>query len=484
MNPTSYARSPLGTPTPTTSFSRIVDSLRSSLAIFSIANFACMASATGLFGVISALGLMSQAHAADSVTQPARPALTVTAAKPQLRALSLQLGANGSVAAWQEAVIGSQSNGLALSEVLVNVGDVVQKGQLLAQFASETLAAEAMQSKAALAEAQANAADAAANAERARSLQGTDALSAQQMAQFLTADKAAQARVAAAQASLNLQLLRVSQAQVTAPDSGVISARSATLGAVLGPGTELFRMVRQGRLEWRAEVTASELSRLKPGIAVTVTAASGAQVKGRVRMIAPTVDPQTRAAIVYVDLPPIGSSAVRAVASVGATAAAKGRPEQGSAPRTSEAQGQPAQGGSAVREATSVGASAAAKGRPEQGSAPPGGSAAHAVASVGAHILPGMFAQGQFELGTSSGLTLPQQAVVIRDGFSHVFRLGSDNRVSELKVKTGRRNGDQVEVVEGLSPDDLIVVSGAGFLNDGDLVKVVAPKPPTQAGAK
>jgi multidrug efflux pump subunit AcrA (membrane-fusion protein) len=95
-----------------------------------------------------------------------------------------------------------------------------------------------------------------------------------------------------------------------------------------------------------------------------------------------------------------------------------------------------------------------------------------------------MFAQGQFELGTSSGLTLPQQAVVIRDGFSHVFRLGSDNRVSELKVKTGRRNGDQVEVVEGLSPDDLIVVSGAGFLNDGDLVKVVAPKPPTQAGAK
>ena len=389
---------------------------------------------------------MSQAHAADSVTQPARPALTVTAAKPQLRALSLQLGANGSVAAWQEAVIGSQSNGLALSEVLVNVGDVVQKGQLLAQFASETLAAEAMQSKAALAEAQANAADAAANAERARSLQGTDALSAQQMAQFLTADKAAQARVAAAQASLNLQLLRVSQAQVTAPDSGVISARSATLGAVLGPGTELFRMVRQGRLEWRAEVTASELSRLKPGIAVTVTAASGAQVRGRVRMIAPTVDPQPRAALVDVDLPPMGSSAVRAVAIVGATAAAKGRPEQGSAPP----------GGSAVREAT----------------------------SVGAHILPGMFAQGQFELGTSSGLTLPQQAVVIRDGFSPVFRLGRDNRVSDLKVKTGRRNGDQVEVVEGLSPDDLIVVSGAGFLNDGDLVKVVAPKPPTQAGAK
>ena len=170
--------------------------------------------------------------------------------------------------------------------------------------------------------------------------------------------------------------------------------------------------------------------------------------------------------------------------SVGATAAAKGRPEQGSAPRTSEAQGQPAQGGSAAHAVASVGATAATKGRPEQGSAPPGGSAVREATSVGAHILPGMFAQGQFELGTSSGLTLPQQAVVIRDGFSHVFRLGSDNRVSELKVKTGRRNGDQVEVVEGLSPDDLIVVSGAGFLNDGDLVKVVAPRPPTPTGVK
>ena len=453
-----------------------------------------LASAAVLFGSILALGIVAQAHAADSVAQPARPALTVTAAKPQMRTLSLQLGANGSVAAWQEAVISSQSNGLPLREVLVNVGDLVQKGQLLAQFASETLVAEAMQSKAALAEAQANAADAAANAERARSLQGTDALSAQQMAQYLTADKAAQARVEAAQASLNLQQLRVSQAQVTAPDSGVISARSATLGAVLGPGMELFRMVRQGRLEWRAEVTSSELSRLKPGLAVTITAASGAQVKGRVRMIAPTIDPQTRAALVYVDLPPMGSSAPRVATSEGATAAAKGRPEQGSAPRTGETQGQPAPGGSAAHAVASVGATAAAKGRPEQGGAPrtgeaqgqpaPGGSAAHAVASVGAHILPGMFAQGVFELGSSTGLTLPQQSVVIRDGFSHVFRLGSDNRVSQLRVRTGRRSGDQVEVVEGLNPDEQIVVAGAGFLNDGDLVKVVTARPATPNGGK
>ena len=83
---------------------------------------------------------------------------------------------------------------------------------------------------------------------------------------------------------------------------GIIAGRSASVGAVLAPGTELFRLIRQGRLEWRAEVIASELAAIKPGMAVTLLAASGASLSGRVRMIGPTVDPQTRQALVYVDL--------------------------------------------------------------------------------------------------------------------------------------------------------------------------------------
>ena len=84
-----------------------------------------------------------------------------------------------------------------------------------------------------------------------------------------------------------------------------------------------------------------------------------------------------------------------------------------------------------------------------------------------------MFASGQFELGTSDAMTVPQQAVVVRDGFSYVFRLNADQRVSQLKVQTGRRLADRIEVVDGLTPDALVVVSGAGFLNDGDLVRNV-----------
>ena len=99
-----------------------------------------------------------------------------------------------------------------------------------------------------------------------------------------------------------------------------VSRVAATVGAVVGAGTELFRMVRKGRLEWRAEVTSTELRRIQPGAKVSVTAASGAVAEGTVRMVAPTVDPQTRNALVYVDLPPM------------TTEPPPGRPKAASAP--------------------------------------------------------------------------------------------------------------------------------------------------------
>ena len=366
--------------------------------------------------------------AADPAASAPKPALTVTTAQPQTTQLPITLSANGNITAWQEAVVGSESNGLRLSEVRVNVGDTVRAGQVLASFAAESVLADVAQTKANLAEAEANAQDAAGNAERARTLQATGALSTQQINQYETSAQTAKARVDAARATLAVQQLRLKHTQVLAPDSGLISARSATVGAVVPSGTELFRLIRQGRLEWRAEVTSSELGRLPVGTAVALTAANGAQVTGRVRMLAPTVDLQTRSALVYVDLP-------------------------------SEA--------------------AAAPGRPKQGMAPSGGSEPRAAGSVGASsVKAGMFAKGEFNLGMSGALTVPQQAVVVRDGFSYVFRLNADSRVSQLKVQAGRRLGDRVEVLDGLTPDTVLVVSGAGFLNDGDLVKNVPVSEP------
>ena len=366
---------------------------------------------TGLF-VISQ---PSNAQAPKTAAAP-KASMTITTGKPSQSTLPMRLSANGNIAAWQDASVGSEAGGLRLAEVLVNVGDFVKRGQVLAVFASESVQADTAQARAGVAEATANLADATANAERARTLQTTGALSTQQINQFLTGELTAKARLESAKASLLQQELRQKHTQVLAPDSGVISARSATVGAVVGAGTELFRLIRQGRLEWRAEVTSAELGRLKAGTKVQVTTASGARVDGKVRMIAPTVDPQTRTALVYVDM-----------------------------------------------------------------NTKPDGSAVKA----------GMYARGEFELGASSALTVPQQSLVVRDGFNYLFKIGADNKASQQKVEVGRRVGDQVEITQGLAADATIAISGAGFLNDGDTVRVnnasnttAAPAQPAQAATK
>ena len=323
-----------------------------------------------------------------------KPALTVAVAQPTQTSLPLTLNANGNIVAWQEAVIGSESNGLRLTQVLVNVGDTVKAGQLLARFSGDSVQADVAQARASLVEAQATALDAASNAARARTLQNSGALSTQQINQFTTAEQTAQARVVAAQAVLDAQQLRGNNTRVVAPDSGVISARSATVGAVVGSGAELFRLIRGGRLEWRAEVTSSEVARIKPGAAALVTAASGTRVQGKVRMVAPTVDPLTRNALVYVDLP------------------------------------------------------------------------------RDANVKAGMYAQGEFSLGSITALTLPQQALVLRDGFSYAMRIEPGNKVVQVKLQTGRRLGDAVEIVQGAKPGERFVAVGAAFLADGDTVQL------------
>jgi RND family efflux transporter MFP subunit len=417
-------------PTVTSGFaaSDVIDPMKpknKQIAIIFIAACAVLAGATAFFSSKPAAPPEKSSPGTPAV---AKPALTVTTTQAQPSSLPIALTANGTVAAWQEASIGGESPGLRLAEVLVNVGDVVRRDQLLARFADDSVQADVTQARASVAEASAMALEATANADRVRALQSTGTFSGQQINQYLTAEQTAKARVESAKAALSAQLVRLKNTRLLAPDSGVISARSATVGAVPGNNTELFRLIRQGRLEWRAEVTATELGRMVAGTRVRVTTAGGADVPGRVRMVAPTVDPQTRMGLVYVDVPPMSSGNAAAQFSAG--------PPQGKLAPS---------GGSAVREATSVGAS----------------------------ILPGMFAKGEFEIGSSSALTVPQQAVVVRDGFSYVFQLSSDQRVSQRKVQTGRRVGERVEVLQGLAPDALLAANGAGFLNDGDLVKVV-----------
>ncbi len=356
-----------------------------------------------IFGVVLTLVTLFVNAADDtakSKVSTSKPALTVNVVSPEQLEINQQVLANGSLAAWQEAVICAEANGLKMIEVRVNVGDRVKQGDVIAVLQSDTLKAELAQAEGTLAEAVANALEARVQTDRAKSLQQQGFFSNAQLSQALATDAIAQARVQSARAAVQLQTLRLSQTQVKSPDAGVISSRQATVGSVVNAGTELFRLIRQGRLEWRAEVNASDMGRIKVGSSVKVTAASGQVLQGKVRMVAPSVDAQTRNALVYVDL------------------------------------------------SDQIGSARA-----------------------------GMYAKGEIMLGQSKAMTVPQTAVVVRDGFSYVYTVGSDSKVTQVKVQTGRLSGDQQEILSGLKSNERVVVSGGAFLNSGDTVRVVTTVP-------
>ncbi len=354
----------------------------------------------GFLLVTAALSISAAEDTSKAAVTATKPALTVNVIAPTQLDISQRVLANGSLAAWQEAVIGSEANALKITEVRVNVGDRVKQGDVIAVLQSDTLKAELAQAEGTLAEAVASALEARMQTDRAKSLQQQGFFSNAQLSQTLAADAIAQARVQSARAAVQLQTVRLSQTQVKAPDAGIISNRQATVGSVVNAGTELFRLIRQGRLEWRADVSASDIGRIKVGSAVKVTAASGQVLEGKVRMVAPSVDVQTRNALVYVDLSDqIGSAR------------------------------------------------------------------------------PGMYAKGEILLGQSKAMTVPQTAVVVRDGFSYVYTVGTDNKVTQAKVQTGRLSGDRQEILSGLKSDQRVVVSGGAFLNSGDTVRVVNQLP-------
>lgn len=357
-----------------------------------------LASATLLLALAGALLLALQpADAADDAAQAAgpKPALSVAAVQARSERWPQTLAANGSLAAWREVQVGTEASGQRIQRVAVDLGQRVRRGQLLAQLASDSLAAELAASQASLLEAQASAQDAAATAARLKSLAGTEAVSAQQVEQAQAAEAAARARVAAARARVQADQLRLSHTRVVAPADGVIATKEAVEGALPQPGQTLFTLIRDGRLEWRAEVPGADLGRLAVGQPVRITPAGGQPLDGRVRLVAPTVDPASRMGRVLVDVP--------------------------------------AQGGARA----------------------------------------GMFARGEFVLGEAPVLTLPQSALLLRDGFAYVFRV-EGSKVRQAKVEAGRRQGERVEIRAGLKAGEPVVAQGVGFLADGDTVRVVA----------
>ena len=335
----------------------------------------------------------SRAAPAATVAPAASTGLTVSAVAPQQATWGRSLQLSGGLFAWQTASIASEEAGLRLAEVLVDVGSVVKRGQLLARMNDDSLQADLRSQQAAVAQARAKLAQAKAEADRSRVVRDSGALSDQQVTSYLLAEQTAQASLDAAVATLDSQRIKLGHTRILAVDDGIISSRSATLGNVVASGTELFQLVRQRRVEWRAEVTGQQISALKPGQTAKITLPDGSQVAGRLRLVGPTLDSGTRNGLAYVDLP--------------------------------------------------VGSAASA----------------------------GMYVRGEIDTGQAPALTVPNSAVVLRDGNSYVFEKDGASKVAQRQVQTGRRVGDRVEITSGITAQAQLVLSGGAFLKDGDPVQ-------------
>jgi HlyD family secretion protein len=289
----------------------------------------------GLAGWLLAGHSHAGAPSAPAAAAPGRPALTVRTASLRPEKWSRTVEANGSILPWQEAVIGAQVQGLRIAEVKVSIGDHVQQGEVLATLDNMVRA----------------------ESDAPRAVQG----------------------------------------RIIAPESGIISAANATVGSMAQPGAELFRLIRKGRLEWHADLTADELMLLKRGMSAEIMVGEGRVIKGTVRAISPAVDPRTRYGYALVSLP--------------------------------DSDG----------------------------------------------IVAGAFARGIFDISSGKKLlqSLPQSAVLQRGSQTYVLVVAEGNHVHERPVKIGQRNGDRVQIREGLQPDEQVVESGGAFLTEGDVVQVI-----------
>jgi multidrug efflux pump subunit AcrA (membrane-fusion protein) len=85
-----------------------------------------------------------------------------------------------------------------------------------------------------------------------------------------------------------------------------------------------------------------------------------------------------------------------------------------------------------------------------------------------------MFARGEIEVSRSAAATLPLASVLVRDGFSYVFVVNDKQSVERRRIQPGALRDGRIEVISGVSNTDRVVERGAGFLKDGDTIRVVA----------
>jgi HlyD family secretion protein len=337
--------------------------------------------------------------------------VTVVAAGPIEFARSLDL--TGLLAAREDVAISTAIAGQRLTEVLVDVGDTVAVGQVLARLETGMLAAQVARAEAAVAQGQATLAQAVAADDAAQTdlrrldrLQRTNAVSAKDADAARAAARGTAAAVASAEAELlgleadfGQSRSELAKADIRAPVAGTISARTARVGVLADVATPLFQLIRDGEVEVLAEVPERAIGLLAVGQPVSLTVNGVARaVVGRIRLIEPTIDPQSRMATVRISLNPA------------------------------------------------------------------------------ADLRPGAFARGRVDLGTGAfAFAVPETALSQRDGAkATVMVVDAAGRIAARGVTIGETLHGMAEVLIGLEGGEKVVRTASAFLAEGDVVTPVA----------
>ena len=236
--------------------------------------------------------------------KPGASRQTVSVATSIEQALPRVIVASGTVSAWEEVPVGAETGGLTAVGVYVDEGSYVRQGQTLVKLNDALLQAQLRQQQAGVQTAEANAARDDAALARAQELKTRGFLSQASLDTALANQRASAANLASAQASLSETRTRLAQSEIKAPVSGLIISRSVTKGQIVAAGTELFRMVREGRLELDAQVPETDLPALRAGQTATITSNEGVTTSGAVRIVTPEVDAQTRLGLARITLSP------------------------------------------------------------------------------------------------------------------------------------------------------------------------------------
>ncbi len=363
-----------------------------------------------------------EAVAAENAPEvaPVLPAITVSTVG--LAKLSDRIIASGLVAAVEEVQVAPLVEGQPLDLLLVDVGDMVTEGQVLAVLSKTTLELQKTEAAASLAAAKSSIAQAEAQlveaqttrdeaqrvADRTAKLreQGTapqaqadtaqaNALSANARVMVATQGlEAARAQLALAEARLENVDLMLSRTEVKAPVAGKIVQRNAKIGAIAtAAGQPMFVITRDAALELRADVAETDLLRLAPGQKAHLRA--GGMMDGTVRLVEPSIDPVTRL-----------------------------------------------------------------------------GRARISVDSANDSLRTGMFVEAEILAAETEALAVPVTAIGSSTEGATVMRV-TDGVIERVAVKTGIRDGGLVEIVEGLSQGDVVVTKAGAFVRPGDRINPV-----------